>query len=460
MVKRKFTLWFILAITFLSFIIALPEKFPVNLIIGGIRINKIISGPDIDFNFLGLKIKRPEEIKQGLDLKGGSHLVLQANMDKINIEERNTALSAAKKVIERRINFFGVTEPIVQTSVSKDQYRIIVELPGVTDINQAIDLIGKTAQLSFREQDPKLNPESTQSAEYLIYSGFTKLTDLTGKNLKKSEVTFDQNTGNPLVSLEFENSGAKTFEEITRRNIKKPVAIFLDNLILSAPVVEEAIIGGSAIIRGDFSLDEAKKLSIQLNAGALPVPVKVIEQKTIGATLGQESITKSIRGGIIGLIMVGVFMIAIYGKLGIIADTALLIYGLISLALFKIIPITMTLPGVAGFILSIGMAVDANILIFERMKEELRKGRNWETAMELGFGRAWDSIRDANTTTLITCFILFNPLNWNFLITSGMVRGFALTLALGIFTSLFTGIVVTRTLMRYFYKPKKVINNK
>jgi len=221
------------------------------------------------------------------------------------------------------------------------------------------------------------------------------------------------------------------------------------------PTVDEAITSGQAVIRGNFTLETAKQLSTLLNAGALPVPIKIIEQRNVGATLGQESVQKSVRAGMVGLLMVAGFMWAYYGKLGFLADLALIIYGLITLALYKLIPVTLTLPGIAGFILSIGMAVDSNILIFERMKEETRAGCHWKRAMELGFGRAWDSIRDANICTLITCFILFNPFNWNFLNVSGMIRGFALTLGLGIFISLFTGIVVTRTLLRVLYHGKE-----
>jgi len=457
MQRRRNTLWFIIALTFLCLLIDIPKNFPIKFQVGNIKVNKIISGPDLDFTFAGIKVKRPLEIKQGLDLKGGTHLVLQADMKGLKASDRDTALEAAKNVIERRINFYGVAEPVIQSSKIGENYRIIVELPGISNVNQAIDLIGKTAQLNFRELEATFSAEATSSAN--LFGPFTTLSKLSGKHLKKSEVTFDNNTGKPLVSLEFNSEGATLFGEITKNNIGKQVAIFLDNQLVSAPTVEEEISGGNAVIRGDFTLDEAKRLSIQLNAGALPVPVKIIEQRTIGATLGKESVEKSIRGGFIGLSMVLFFMWAYYGKLGLLADFALIIYGIITLALYKIIPITLTLPGVAGFILSIGMAVDSNILIFERMKEELRSGKHWQTAMELGFGRAWDSIRDANVTTLITCFILFNPFNWSFLNSSGMVRGFALTLSLGIFISLFTGIVVTRTLLRIFYKPNEKKHN-
>lgn len=383
-------------------------------------------------------LKRELVIKQGLDLAGGTHLVFQAEMKDIPSQDRDSAIEAARGNIERRVNFFGVSEPTIQTSKVGGDYRLIVELPGIKEIDRAIDLIGSTAQLEFWEQK-----EATPSAGFIP-------TDLTGKDLKRSQVRFDQNTGQPVVSLEFSPEGGKKFADITSRNVGKLVAIFLDQRMISSPVVEEPITSGDAIIRGQFTLDQAKDLSIKLNAGALPVPIKIIEQRNIGATLGFESVQRSIRAGLVGLLMVVFFMGAYYGRLGILADIALIIYGLITLALYKLIPVTLTLPGIAGFILSVGMAVDANILIFERMKEEIRSGKPLGVSMELGFGRAWDSIRDANICTLITCFILFNPFNFSFLNVSGMVRGFALTLGLGIFISLFTGIVVTRTLLRVF----------
>jgi preprotein translocase subunit SecD len=440
MEKRRVIFWFIVALTIISFIIDLPKDFTLKISLGKFQIEQKISGVDIDFSLGNFRFKRELNIKQGLDLAGGTHLVFQADTKNLNSEEREQAIEAARSNIERRVNFFGVTEPTVQTAKTDNDYRLIVELPGVKDINRAIDLIGSTAQLEFWEQK-----EASPSA------GFTP-TDLTGKDLKLSQVRFDQNTGQPVVGISFNSEGSKKFSEITSRNVGRIVAIYLDGQPISLPVVEEPITSGEAIIKGNFTTDQAKDLSIKLNAGTLPVPIKLIEQKNISATLGQESISRSVRAGLIGLMMVIIFMWALYGKLGFLADLALIVYGLITLALYKIIPVTLTLPGIAGFILSVGMAVDANILIFERFKEEIRMGKPWQTAMELGFGRAWDSIRDANICTLITCFILFNPFNWSFLNVSGLVRGFALTLGLGIAISLFTGIVVTRTFLRIFYK--------
>lgn len=425
---QRFLLWFILGLTLISAFIDLPTR------------------PSIDFKFGRFHLFRDLEIKQGIDLAGGTHLVFQADMSKIASQDKDSAIEAVRNNIERRVNLFGLTEPLIQTSKIGEEYRLVVELAGVKDINQAIDLIGQTAQLDFRE----LTPEATTAATLADYQP----TGLTGKDLARSQVEFDQNTGAPEVGLEFSDEGAKKFSEITARDVGKPVAIFLDEFPITIPLVREQITTGKAVISGEFTLDEAKKMSIQLNAGALPVPIKIIEQRNIGATLGTESIQKSIQAGFVGLLMVVGFMAAYYGRLGVIADFALIIYGLVTLALYKLIPVTLTLPGIAGFILSVGMAVDANILIFERMKEEIRAGKPRVLAMELGFGRAWDSIRDANVCTLITCFILFNPFGWNFLNVSGMVRGFALTLGLGVALSLFTGIVVSRTLLRTF-SPKE-----
>jgi len=440
--KPRRLFWLIIILTLLAVFVDLPSSFRLKLEIPktNIKIDQEISRPKLDLKISKIRFYRDLEIKKGIDLAGGTHLLFVADMSKIKEGDRDSALEAAKNNIERRINLFGVNEPLVQTSKFKDEYRLIVELPGVADVNQAVDLIGQTAQLDFRE----LPQEATMASSLTDF----KPTGLTGKDLFRSRIEFDSNTGKPVVSLEFSDEGGKKFAEITKRNVEKPVAIFLDELPLTVPVVKEEINTGKAMISGDFRLEEAKKLSIQLNAGALPVPIKIIEQRNIGASLGEESVQKSVRAGMIGLFMVAFFMIAYYGYLGFLAACGLLIYGLLTLALYKLIPVTLTLPGVAGFLLSIGMAVDSNILIFERMKEEIWAGKPRGLAMELGFGRAWDSIRDANICTLITCFVLFNPFNWSFLNTSGMVRGFALTLGLGVGLSLFTGIVVTRTILR------------
>ncbi|MGB9911371.1 MAG: protein translocase subunit SecD [Microgenomates group bacterium] len=453
--KPKKIFWLILIITLGAIFVDLPKEFNLNIFFPGskiglkdIKIEQKISRPALEIKLRNFRFYRDLEIKKGIDLAGGVHLVFQADMSNIPSEDKKSALEATRNNIEKRINLYGVSEAVVQTSQKGEDYRVIVELPGIKDISQAIELIGKTAQLDFREL-PQEATTATSLADF-------KSTGLTGKDLTRSKVEFDPNTGQPVVGLEFSAEGGKKFAEITKRNINKPVAIFLDDLPLTIPLVKEEITTGKAVISGDFDLKSAKNLSIQLNAGALPVPIKVVEQRSIGASLGEESVRKSIQAGFIGLGLVALFMISYYGYLGFLAVCGLVIYGLLSLALYKLIPVTLTLPGIAGFLLSIGMAVDSNILIFERMKEEIRMGKPKKLAMELGFGRAWDSIRDANVCTLITCFILFNPFNWNFLNTSGMVRGFALTLGLGVLLSLFTGIVVTRTILRVFsFKEEK-----
>jgi preprotein translocase subunit SecD len=373
-------------------------------------------------------------LRQGLDLQGGLQLVMEAEMAAVSESDRSRALESARSVVERRVDFLGVAEPTVQTSRLGDSYRIIVELPGVTNPEEALALLGATAQLDFREGEE-----------------FTP-TGLTGKDLAKADLQFDSTNGNPQIGLTFTAAGAEKFAEITTRNIGQPLAIFLDGAVLSAPTVQEKISGGTAVITGTFSLEEARRFVAQLNAGALPTPISVLERRQVGPTLGVQELQKSVVAGLAGLALVLLFMIGNYGRLGLLAAVALTIYGTLTLAIYKLIPVTLTLSGIAGFILSVGMAVDANVLVFERIKEERRWGKDLKTAMELGFGRAWDSIRDANLATLATVFILFNPFNWSFLVTSGMVRGFALTLGLGVLISLFTGVLVTRTLVRTFYR--------
>jgi preprotein translocase subunit SecD len=440
---KKITSFIIFLIAIFIIWIDLPEKISFG------KLNIPIPKREISFDLLGIKFKKEFKTYFGLDLKGGAHLVFEADTSKIKSEDIDDALKATRDIIEKRVNFFGVSEPQIQTVKSGNTYRISVDLPGVTDINQAINLIGKTAQLSFKEL---ASPSAKIATDSPLLAQLTKETGLTGKDIKKAQVTFDPNTGKPQVALEFTTNGKKLFGEITTRNVGKPLAIWVDNFLISAPVVQQPITDGNAVITGNFSLEEAKKLAISINSGALPLPVKLVEQKNIGPNLGEEEVRKSFIAGTIGLAMVLLFMIGYYGKLGIIASMALIIYGLISLAIFKSIPVVLTLPGIAGFILSIGMAVDSNILIFERIKEEMRKGKDFDIAIKLGFGRAIDAIKDANFTTLLVAFILFNPLNWEFLPQFGMVRGFALTLAIGVATSLFTGVIITKRLINYFYK--------
>lgn len=377
---------------------------------------------------MGRSIKR-EKFRLGLDLSGGAQLIYELDTSKLEERDKDEATDRVVVIIERRINALGVAEPVIQGTSFAGKPAVLVELPGVTDIKQAIDLIGRTAQLEFYEQGP--------NGQFLP-------TGLTGAYLGRADVEFQatQSIRNePVVSLRFNDEGARLFEEITARNVGKPLAIILDSEIISAPTVQDVIAGGNAVITGIGDIKEAKFLAIQLNAGALPVPINLIEQRTIGPTLGQQSLIKSLLAGLMGLALVAAFMILYYRLPGLVAVLALLIYAAISLAIFKIIPVTLTLAGIAGFILSVGMAVDANILIFERMKEEQRKGAPINAVISLGFSRAWTSIRDSNVSSLITAAILYFG-------TTGLVRGFAITLAIGILVSMFTAITVTRTFLK------------
>lgn len=400
-------------------------------------------GPNIKIGDYFKEIK----VYQGLDLLGGTNMVYEADMSKISAQEKDNALEGVKAVIDRRVNALGVSEPTIQTSSSLNTYRVIIDLPGISDVNEAVKLIGQTAQLEFREGIPGKSITAEGQLSSPIFEDWKDI-GLNGSLFKKASVQINQNTLEPEISITFNDDGAKIFSEATGRNVGKPLAIFLDKQLLSAPRVNQAIDGGNAVISGKFTVEEAKNLAIQLNAGALPVPIKLVEQRSVGATLGNDSVHKSFIAGLIGMLFLVLFMIIRYGFPGLIASIALFIYSLITLALFKLIPVTMTLAGIAGFILSIGMAVDANILIFERTREELRRGRAYTTAIKNGFTRAWTSIRDSNASSLITCLILF-------VLGTGTVKGFALTLAVGILVSLFTAITVTRNLLFLFLGSKK-----
>jgi preprotein translocase subunit SecD len=430
----------IVILVIVSVYISLPNNFSL--------FGKNITRPNLNLKIGKTTISRNFDLHLGLDLAGGSRLTFETDMDKIPAEKRADALTGVRNIIEKRVNMFGLTESTVQTSNFEGKERIVVELPGISDTGEAINLIGQTAQLGFYEI-VEIPATKTASATATLVA-----TNLTGADLQSASVVFDSQTGKPAISLQFTKEGGTKFAEITKRNVGKPLPVVLDNEIITQPTVQEEILSDSAQITGSFTVDEAKQLSIQLNAGALPVPIQIIEEKTIEATLGALSVKQSLLAGGVGLLMVGIFMVLAYGKLGLIADIGLFVFSVISLALYKLIPITLTLPGIAGFMLSIGMAVDSNILIFERFKEEKLK-RRIPDALEVSFGKAWDSIRDANVATIITSLVLMNPLDWSFLQSSGPVRGFAITLLMGIIISLFTGIYVSRNLLRLFIKERK-----
>jgi preprotein translocase subunit SecD len=481
--------------------------------------------PGIHIRLGSLEIDKDLRLHQGLDLQGGLQVLLQADVPpdlEASFDART--MEAARVIVENRVNGLGVTEPLVQL---QGERRIIVELPGIENPDQAIATLRETGLLEFVEAgrtpltegmlirtsldvnpnqvltvtttltdsqaltptvaptlttttvtgSAELTPTATPTltvtsnvtntetltptqtttgtqeitATEYAYGGRVFPTLMTGRHLRNADVSTDE-MGHVVIAFELTDEGTQIFREYTLKHVGDIVAIVLDKRVLSAPVIRQAITTGKGVIssgqQGGFPLEEARKLAIQMKYGALPVPLKVVENRTVGPTLGQDSVQRSIRAGIIGLAVVLLFMIVYYRLPGALADVALVIYALINVALYKLIPVTLTLPAITGFILSTGMAVDANILVFERMKEELRAGKPLKVAMEAGFTRAWTSIRDSNVSTLLTCAILY----WfgsNF--GASIVKGFAITLALGVVINLFTAITVTRTFIRFTF---------
>ncbi len=383
----------------------------------------------------------------GLDLSGGSYLLYKADVRQVPATEVNSSMEALRDVIERRINAFGVAEPViaVQTSTlgGEKEHRLSIELPGVTDIDEAIKTIGQTPFLEFRTQSFEI------SADDVDENGILRITQdnafapsgLDGKYLKRAQVVFEPTTGSPQVSIQFNDEGSKLFEKITSENVGKVIAIYLDGSVISAPVVRETITGGQAQISGDFTPEEAKQLVGRLNSGALPVPISLVSTQTVGASLGADAINDGVRAALIGFILIAVFLIVWYRLPGLVAVVALALYVIITLLLYQWIPVTLTAAGIAGFIISIGMAVDANILIFERMREERARGKSSADVIAAGFDRAWLSIRDANTASLIIAAILF----W---FGTSLIKGFALTLGLGVIVSLLSAIGITKVFLR------------
>lgn len=370
--------------------------------------------------------------KLGLDISGGMQVVLEAK-DTEKVKVTPEVMQSIISVVRNRVDGLGVAEPVIQ---KKGDRQIVVELPGIEDPDRARAMIGKTAHLKFQEQAaPQAVQPGTPAAPAWVDTG------LDGSMLRSAKAEPNPGMGGGwVVTIKFDQQGAKLFGEITSRNVGRPVAMVLDDNIISAPNVNEPILNGDAVISGNFTAKEAQDVAVQLNAGALPVPLEEIENRTIGPTLGSDTVNGAVKAGVVGFGLIILFMIAYYRLPGVIASIALGIYAVLLLAIFHLIPVTLTVPGIAGFILSIGMAIDANILIFERTKEELLRGRSLYSAIEIGFKRAFTAIFDSNSTTLLTCAVLY-------IFGTGLVRGFALTLALGVIVSLFTAITVTRVLL-------------
>ncbi len=398
--------------------------------------------------------------KLGLDLSGGTHLVYKADTSEIEASNIQASMSSLRDVIERRVNLFGVSEPVVQVEeggvVGGGGHKLIVELPGVTDVNKAIALIGKTPVLEFKLVNEEAVKDLQLQVQALDANGkpikdatvatskgepFTD-TGLTGRLLERAELEFDQRTGEPQVSVQFNAEGSELFAKITKENVGRRIAIFLDGTIISSPVVREEILGGKAQISGgNMTTKEAQTIVRDLNYGALPVPIVLEGTQKIGASLGASALHASVQSGIWAFAFIALFLILWYRLPGLLASVSLAVYVVIMLLLFKAIPVVLTSAGLAGFILSVGMAVDANILIFERMKEEFKRGRDIHSGIFEGFARAWFSIRDGNLSSLITAAILF----W--LSSTPLVKGFALIFGIGVLVSMFTAITVSRTFL-------------
>lgn len=386
-------------------------------------------------------VKGGKDFVLGLDLAGGSALTYKIETSSLpEGADVTESVNSLRDVVERRVNLFGVREPTVTTSYSRlsKEWRLIVELPGVTDVVAAEKMIGETPVLDFRI--PKKSNASNGTSSLSLITDYA-LTPLTGRYLDKATLEFNQTTNRPSVGLTFNEEGSKLFAQITKANIGKQVAIFLDGAPISVPTVNEEITGGKAVITGTFTIDEARTLVGRLNSGALPLPVTLSGTNVVGPTLGTSAVDAGIKASVIGFLLVVIFMIVWYRLPGFMASLALVAYSAFMLALFKLIPVTLTSAGIAGFIISVGLAVDANVLTFERMKEEIRNGKGLFDAVEAGFARAWTSIRDSHIAAIIVSVILFG-------MGTSVVKGFAFTFFLGAVVSLISAQLITRVFMR------------
>jgi preprotein translocase subunit SecD len=386
------------------------------------------------------------DFKLGLDLSGGTQLVYRADVSKVAAGEVDDALASLREVIERRVNAFGVGEPVVQVqqggALGAGEHRLVVELPGVTNVDEAVKMIGQTPLLEFKLIKPGMENNFTDADGSVNPDAFID-TGLSGALLTRAALEFGGNQlvpGEPTVRVDFNSEGTKLFADLTGANMGKPIAIFLDGVVISAPVVQAHITNGTAIISGNFSAESARELVRNLNLGALPVPIELASTQTIGATLGEEAVAAGLFSGLVGFVALSIFLVLWYRLPGVVAVVSLVIYVVIMLALFKLIPVVLTAAGIAAFILSIGLAVDANILIAERLKEELAAGKKASEAIREGFARAWLAIRDSNITHILAAIILF----W---FGTSIIKGFALVFGLGVIASMLSAITVSRTFL-------------
>jgi preprotein translocase subunit SecD len=437
----------ITVIATVAFLLALPriqlkyssKYFNIDTFVGGYVFNLPFTNRILDLS----------DYKKGLDIEGGVKVTINLDMSEIEESQRDQAAESVKEIVNRRINFLGVAETNSLISRNNNQYRLLVEIPGQKNLESAIESIGSTAQLSFKSAKPDvkwpITDPNLKVDDVFVDSG------ITGKDLIGSDVIFDAQTNQPVIQLKFSSEGRQKFSELVKKNVKKPIGIFLDKNLLQAPIVSEDLASGitnDPTITG-VDLETAKNVSSLLRAGALPVPIQIVEQSFIGATLGKEVVQKSLIAGILGLLLVSLFLIVTYRNLGVISVICLLIYISISLAIFKLLNVVITLPGLAGFIFSIGVACDASILIFERIKEEIRWGKSTQMAILNGYQKAWMSIKDSNFTTLLVSVVLIQ-------FGTGFVKGFGVTLSIGILVSLFTCVYVSQLMTKLFIKEIKI----